>query len=39
MVHEGGWRIDFDPHTNTVTAHDPDGKQHPVIGTPRAHSP
>jgi hypothetical protein len=36
-VHEGGWRLDYDPHTNTVTAHHPT-RQDPA-GQPRGPAP
>jgi hypothetical protein len=39
MLHEGGWRIDFDPTSNTVTVHEPNGQRHSMTGTARAHSP
>jgi hypothetical protein len=34
LVHEGGWKIRFDPTTNTVDATRPDGRPYDIRGKP-----
>ncbi len=38
-VHEGGWTLNLDTLTNTVTATRPDGQPLDIISTPRIRSP
>jgi hypothetical protein len=38
-VHEGGWRLDYDVKTNTVTAYRPSGQRLDVTGQPQGPSP
>jgi hypothetical protein len=39
LVHEGGWRIQLDVSTNTLTARTPNGRPHHLISGPRSHFP
>jgi hypothetical protein len=38
-VHEGGWRLDYDTTTNTVTAYRPNGIRLDIIGQPQGPAP
>jgi hypothetical protein len=38
-VHEGGWRLDYDTKTNTVTAYRPSGQRLDLTGQPQGPAP
>jgi hypothetical protein len=39
VVHEGGWRVDYDAKTNTVTAYRTGGQRLDITGHPQGPSP